>query len=159
VSALLASADQVRLEVTGRIAPACSSSVTSIPLSAGDVSKAGSAGYKFTVDCNAPFKYSMQSDNGALRLVSAPATAAQSAVEVPYTVHLHIPLTFGGAIDDTCASAAIKQGAVSCQFSDSGQKVAINQQATTEISWNGAVQKLAGGEYHDRLTITVSVKP
>ena len=56
----------------------------------------------------------MQSANGALRLVNAPATAAASHIEAPYDVHIRIPLTLGGVIDDTCNSAAIKQGAVSC---------------------------------------------
>jgi hypothetical protein len=81
------------------------------------------------------------------------------ATSVPYTVHINIPLNFGGAIDDTCASAAIKEGAISCHFSDSGQKVAINQRATTEASWRGAEGPMAAGQYQDRLTVTVSVKP
>jgi hypothetical protein len=153
-----AASERVRIEVTGRIVPACSSATSTTTLNIGDPSKAGSTSYSFTVDCNAPFKYTMQSDNGALRLVGAPAAAARASVEVPYKVHINIPLTFGGAIDDTCASAAIKQGATSCHFSDSGRKVAIEKKASAEISWNGAPGQLAAGQYNDRLTVTVSVQ-
>ena len=158
VTALFAAADKVEIEVTGNIKPYCANSVTAVPINAGDPSKAGSSKFAFTVDCNAPFQYSMQSDNGALRLMNAPA-ASQDPVEVAYSVHIRIPLTLGGAIDDTCSSASIKQGAISCKFTDSGQKVAINQQAETQISWNGASRRLLAGQYIDRLTVFVSVKP
>jgi hypothetical protein len=151
-------ADSVKIEVTGNLVAACASATSTATLNAGDVTKAGSLSYSFTVDCNAPFKYSMQSDNGALRLVNAPAAASKATVEIPYNVHINIPLTFGGAINDTCTSTSIKQGAASCQFSNSGQKVAINQQATAGISWS-ASGPLAAGQYQDRLTVTVSVQP
>jgi hypothetical protein len=155
---LIAAADAVKVEVTGNITPSCASSSTTLTLNAGDITKAGSAKYSFTVDCNAPFQYSMRSENGALRLVNAPANAAASHIEAPYDVHIRIPLTLGGAIDDTCNSAAIKQGAVACKFTDSGQKIAVNQTAETQISWNASQAQLMAGQYRDRLTITVTVK-
>ncbi len=158
VPALFAAADAVKVEVTGNITPSCSSSSTTVTLNPGDISKAGSAKSTFTIDCNAPFQYTMQSANGALRLVNAPATAAASHIEAPYDVHIRIPLTLGGVIDDTCNSAAIKQGAVSCKFSDSGQKIAVNQTAEAQISWKDAQAQLMAGQYSDRLTITVTVK-
>ena len=74
-----------------------------------------------------------------MRLVDAPATATRDKIEVPYDVHIRIPLTLGGAIDDTCNSTSIRQGAaITCKLTDSGQKVAIGQQAVTQVSWNGA---------------------
>jgi len=157
VPALFAAADAVKVEVTGNITPACSSGSTTVALNPGDISKAGSASSTFTVDCNAPFQYSMQSANGALQLVNAPAKAAASS-SVPYDVHIRIPLTLGGAIDDTCNSVTIKQGAVNCKFSDSGQKIAVNQTAQAQISWSNAQGQLIAGQYTDRLTVTVSVK-
>jgi hypothetical protein len=72
----------VQVEVLGTLVAACSAATTTTSLNVGDPSKAGSVSYSFTVDCNAPFKYSMQSDNGALRLVNAPAAAARATVEV-----------------------------------------------------------------------------
>ncbi len=158
VPALLAAADAVKVEVTGNITPSCSSSSTTVTLNPADISKAGSAKSTFTIDCNAPFQYTMQSANGALRFVNAPATAAASQIEAPYNVHIRIPLTLGGVIDDTCSSAAIKLGAVSCKFSDSGQKIAVNQTAQAQISWNNPQGQLAAGQYTDQLTFTVTVK-
>ena len=119
VYAAYAAQDKVQIEVTGNIKAYCSSRATSAPIAAGDTSKAGSSKFAFTVDCNAPFRYTMQSGNGAMRLVDAPAAAAPDKIEVAYDVHIRIPLTLGGVIDDTCNSASIKQGAISCKFTDS----------------------------------------
>jgi hypothetical protein len=101
----------------------------------------------------------MQSDNGALRLTNAPGAVSRDQIEVAYNVHIRIPLTLGGSIDDTCSSKSIKQGAISCIFTDSGQKIAINQQAETHISWKATQAQLLAGQYTDRLTVFVSVKP
>lgn len=158
VPALFAAVDAVKVEVTGNITPSCSSSTTTLTLNPGDISKAGSAKASFTVDCNARFQYTIQSANGALRLVSAPATVASSNSSVPYDVHIRIPLTLGGTIDDTCSSATIKQSAVSCKFSDSGQKIAVNQTAQAQISWSNAQGQLMAGQYSDQLTITVGLR-
>lgn len=158
VSALLAATDKLQIEVTGNIKPYCTSSVTSNAINVGDVTKAGSGTLSFTVDCNTPFQYTLQSDNGAMRLVNPPAAAKPNQIETPYDVHIKIPLTLGGEINDTCSSAAIKQGAVSCKFSNSGQKVAVNKTAETRISWKDAQSILAAGQYSDRLTITVGVR-
>ncbi len=151
--------DKVQIEVIGNIRPYCANSATSVPIEAGDPSKPGSSKFAFTVDCNAPFQYSMQSQNGAMRLVDAPASAPRETIEVPYDVHIHIPLTLGGAIDDTCNSASIRQGAaITCKLTDSGQKVAIGQPAVTQVSWNGAQGKLMAGNYSDQLAVFIPVK-
>ena len=159
VTALLAAVGKVEIEVTGTIKPYCANSITAAPVNAGDPRKAGSAKFAFTVDCNAPFQYTMQSDNGALRLTNAPDAVSRDQIEVAYNVHITIPLTLGGSIDDTCSSKSIKQGAISCTFTDSGQKIAINQQAETQISWSATQARLLAGQYTDRLTVFVSVKP
>ncbi len=156
---LTAAANSVRIEVTGAIAPSCTSSINAATFAAPDITKAGSSKLSFTVDCNAPFQYSLQSDNGALRLSGAPATAQVSQTQTPYNVHVRIPLTFGGAIDDSCASGTLKQGAVSCPFSDSGQKIAIGQTAEMQVSWSNPQGQLMAGQYTDRLAIAVSVRP
>ena len=154
-----AAQDKVQIEVTGNVKSYCSNSATTVSIHASDPSKAGTGKFSFTVDCNAPFQYTMQSQNGAMRLVDAPAGAPRDRVEVPYDVHVHIPLTLGGAIDDTCDSAAIRRGATTCRFTNSGNKIAIAQQAMTQVSWKTAQSKLHGGHYNDDLVIYVSVKP
>ena len=159
VTALLAAVGKVEVEVTGTIRPYCANSITAVPVNVGDPSKAGSAKFAFTVDCNAPFQYTMQSDNGALRLTNAPGAVSRDQIEVAYNVHIRIPLTLGGSIDDTCSSKSIKQGAISCIFTDSGQRIAINQLAETHISWKATQAQLPAGQYTDRLTVFVSVKP
>ena len=159
VTAILAAAGKVDIEVTGNVKPYCANSVTAVPVDAGNPGKSGSSKFAFTVDCNAPFQYTLQSENGALRLVNAPAGASRDEIEVAYDVRIRIPLSPGGVIDDTCNSSSIKRGAISCQFTDSGQRVAISEVAETQVSWNGASRQLLPGQYIDRLTMFVSAKP
>ena len=153
------SASTVEIEVLGNVKAYCANSATTVSIRASDPSKAGTGKFSFTVDCNAPFQYTMQSLHGAMRLVGAPAAAPRDQIEVPYDVDIHIPLSLGGAIDDKCSSASIKRGATTCHFSDSGAKVAIAQQAVTQVSWRTAQAKLLGGYYDDDLVVYVSVKP
>ena len=157
ITALNAAADKVQIEVTGNLVPSCGNSSTTLSLDAGDLTKAGSAKFAFTVDCNAPFQYTMQSQNGALRLVNAPAAASAASTEVPYDVHIRIPLTPAGAIDDTCNSASLKQGAISCKFTDSGREIAVNQTVMGQLDWK-AGQQLAAGKYQDQLVISISAR-
>ena len=98
VTDLLAAAGKVEVEVTGTIKPFCANSITAVPVNTGDPRKAGSTKFAFTVDCNAPFQYTMQSDNGALRLTNAPDAVSRDQIEVAYNVHIRIPLTLGGLI-------------------------------------------------------------
>ena len=151
--------DRVQIEVLGNVKPYCANSATSVQINAGDPSKPGTSKFTFTVDCNAPFQYTMQSSYGAMRLVDAPAAAPRERTEVPYDVHIQIPLSLGGTIDDTCSSASIRRGTAStCKFTDSGAKVAIAQQAVTQVSWSAAHGSLLRGHYSDDLVIFVSVK-
>ena len=158
-SALLPEGNTVKIAVTGNIVPSCSTSSTVQVLDVGNIAKAGSAKVAFAVDCNAPFQYSVRSEKGAMRLVNAPVTAPARRFEAPYDVRVKIPLTLGGQIDDTCNSKAMRLGAFGCKFSDSGQKIAVDQTAEMQISWSDPQQLLAAGQYTDQLTITVGVKP
>ena len=151
-------ASQVQIEVTGSVISYCSNNSAVQQVAVGDPSKPGSVNFTLAVDCNAPFQYTMQSLNGAMRLENASPAAPADKVQVPYDIHMHIPLTLGGAIDDTCNSASIRQGIITCKFTDSGQKVAISQQAVTQVSWNGAQASLLPGHYSDQLTVFISVK-
>jgi len=158
VTALFAAADKVQIEVTGNLVPSCGNSGTTLSVDAGDLTKAGSVTFAFTVDCNAPFQYTMHSGNGALRLVDAPAGLKREQIELPYEVSFSIPLTRGEAIKDTCKSTALRQGAVNCKFTNSGSKVALNQTATGQISWEAPSQQLAAGKYKDQLTISITAR-
>ncbi len=67
VTALFAAVNKVNIEAIGNIKPYCANSVTAVPINAGDPTKADSSKFTFTIDCNAPFQYSMQSNHGAMR--------------------------------------------------------------------------------------------
>ncbi len=151
--------DTVEIEVTGSIKTYCANSSSTLPINAGDVSKAGTATVAFAVDCNAPFQYSMQSENGAMRLADAPAGAVRAASEIPYDVRVKIPLTRGGEINDICKSASLRAGAVTCKFTDSGGRIALDQRAEAQVIWAAPERHLPPGRYEDRLTVFVNSRP
>ena len=146
VTVLLAAAGKVEVEVTGAITPYCANSVTAVPINLTDPRKAGSAKFAFTIDCNAPFRYTMRSDNGALRLADAPAALSSHQIEVAYDVRIRISLNHGTVIDDTCSSKSIKHGAINCDFTDlaprqrSSSTLKHRSPGTTPISlcWQGS---------------------
>jgi hypothetical protein len=147
----------------GSITAACSVTGSSaVSPEIGDITKAGSKETEVTVDCNTPFKYRLVSLNGALQHELA-GTAAASApkgldASVPYNVTVVIP-TDGGTIRDTCASANIKAGQVTCAFGDSRNGIAIGAAARVTIAWTSPRDAVMAGQYSDRLTFTVEVKP
>jgi hypothetical protein len=77
---------------------------------------------------------------------------------VPYSVSVNIP-TDDVTISDRCDSSAIKAGQVTCPFSDSRNGIAIDRKARVTMAWVPAGVALMAGEYSDRLTFTVEVKP
>jgi hypothetical protein len=81
--------------ITGHLKPCCANVVTVFPADAGDPGKAGLSNLAFLAHFAAPFQYAMQSENGALRLVNAPAAAPRDQIEAAYGVL--IQLTRGGA--------------------------------------------------------------
>lgn len=154
-SATLAADNTVEIEVTGSIKPYCATNSTVLPLHIGDITRPGAMSASFIVDCNAPFQYSLQSENGAMLLKGAP----RGENEIPYDVRVRIPLTRGGEINDTCKSAALRTGAVTCKFSDSGGKIALSQRAEASVNWLIPDQQLFGGQYHDNLKIFLNLRP
>jgi hypothetical protein len=149
--------NKVDVHLKGSVRPTCEvagrrSSVTT-PVNVGNVNTPGSTAIDYPVNCNAPFAYEISSRYGGLqrrRLING---------ERPkriYNVNVNIPTDIG-AINDTCASDTIKAGSVTCALSDSGDGVALDQQAHLTVSWDGTPQ-LPGGKYTDRLTFTVRLQ-
>jgi hypothetical protein len=151
--ALNAADSSVDIEVTGAIPPYCANSAVTSPVSIDDIRKPGVATVAFTVDCNAPFQYSMQSAHGAMRLPHK-----SDAHTIPYSVRIRIPLTRGGAIDDMCESASLRAGAVTCKFTDSGGKIALNERGMAEVTWSTPVANLFLGQYKDIITFFITLK-
>jgi len=149
----------VKIEVRGEIAPRCSNSGASFTFDLKDMSKAGSSGFSFQIDCNAPFIYALESENGAFVAEGgAQMSPAGFTSTVPYTVYTRLPLTGGRTIDDSCASASLKKGAQPCPFSTSGDAISIRQIGEVKVSWPQTRLRLLPGAYSDRLTIDISIR-
>ncbi len=149
----------VFIEVTGTVEPRCANTGFDYPLAIEDAASAGSSTITFYVDCNAPFQYRLESQNGGLKLDGPEFAGPHLTSELPYTVFVRIPLNSGPPISDGCRSETIKAGAVSCRFTNSGNSVAIQKQGEMKITWEADPKRLIGGVYRDRLTITLAIRP
>ncbi len=153
-------ATKVSVALEGRITAECSvSGAASVAagVEVGDITKPGSKEVAYAINCNTPFKYSLVSQHGALQHEAAKVPAGFAA-RVPYRVAVHIP-TDDVTISDACDSASIQAGQVTCRFSDSRNGIAIDRQAKVTMAWVGETITLLAGDYSDRLTFTVEVKP
>jgi hypothetical protein len=117
----------------------------------------GANEYGFVIDCNAPFSYSLESENGALTLGGVREERAASG-KVLYTIASRIQ-TDGNVINDHCPSETIKSGQATCQLHDSGSSVAINQRAALTFTWRSQPLNLPAGTYSDWLIFTVALRP
>jgi hypothetical protein len=150
-----ASEDIVRLELVGHEDVRCGIDDLAPVFNLGSLDRAGASALSFTFDCNAPFAYSLTSQNGALAPNGAAPDAASTG-RLPYSVQIRIPTTGGGALADECASAALL-APPSCPFSNSGAAIASREAAQLAILWTSARDAgLLAGLYSDRLTLTVS---
>jgi hypothetical protein len=146
---------KVTVAVQGVITPSCalkaggSSAAQTVQLSPASATYQ----YGYGIECNAPFQYKLESQNGALMQTGQTA----GTPGVPYNVAVHIP-TDDVTIEDTCASASIKAGQVTCQFHDSRNGIAINGRATLTVSLGQRPAALAAGVYSDRITFSVGLR-
>ena len=155
----LRAADTVTINLTGTITASCALSGVAASASLGDITVAGSTTINFTTDCNAPFAYSLASLNGGLKHTTISTAPSGFAITQAYAVQTIIATNSGGGINQTCTSASIKTGAVTCAFTNSGTAVAIQKASSLGISWTASASPLLAGTYQDTLTLTVSVQP
>jgi hypothetical protein len=150
---------EVRIEVSGTIAPRCGVTAVAVPVGGVDLSRQGQAAFAFPVDCNAPFAYTVVSENGGFALEGAPKTGSTAlSSRIPYSVDIAIPLD-GGAIVDRCESVNIVEGKRACPLSTSGRLVAIAKTGTVGVSWRKPQTGLLSGTYRDRLTLAFTLLP
>lgn len=154
----------VRVEVTGRIDPACTIGaadevspddvfVPAMDLGSALEAEGRSPVVPFRVECNTAFHYLIQSENGGLRSIHHEAIAPGSgfAAIIPYTVDFWVR-TEGGLIRaEDCRSL---QG---CEGSSEGH-AAFDAPGEVAIHWS-TDQALLAARYEDTLTITVAVQP
>ena len=153
-------ADTVTVKLRGEVPAHCSvhgidaatGSLKTVSLD--DVTKQGRVDYVFMVSCNAPFEYSLEAKHGALTNMNA--SPSGFANTVPYGVQVNIP-NDERAISDRCPGEALREGNVRCHFSNSGNGIAFNGQASVSMSWNPSGLPLTG-QYTDTLTFNIGPK-
>ena len=146
--------NQVDVHLKGSVRATCNvagNRSVATPVSVGNVNESGSTFVEYPINCNAPFKYKIISDNGGLR--RSWAIGGNKPMRL-YDVNVNIPTDSGVAINDTCSSDDIERGNYACDLSDSGSDVALDQTARITVSWGGG-DDVPGGTYSDRLTFTV----
>ena len=148
------------VEVTADIAPRCDVEAQG-PRSATDlrIDWATRVQFDFRLDCNAPFRIGLATQNGGLRHAAAGSVAAGNGANVgaldadgfatilPYDVALRFDTDQAGWVDaGSCASAALISSAGGCRFygraageglSPGARVTAIARTGTLAISWAG----------------------
>lgn len=127
-------------------------------LDLGRLDQPGRTTLNFTIDCNAPFGYAITSKHGALIAGGAANAGDRSVPAIPYEITTSIPTTDGLVLSDTCGSASLRAGAQACDFSTSGNAIALREAAALTVAWHGA-GAVPAGRYEDALTLTLSPQP
>lgn len=154
--------DKVAIKLVGQVAPECavvaaSESSADGTLELGDITQPGQKTYSFIVNCNAPFEYRLEATNGALLQKDTSPVGTGLTTSVPYQIAMHIP-TDKDAIDDSCAGNAIRKARISCRFSNSGNRIALNSQSKMTLSWTSGDNFPVAGKYQEHLTLTLAVR-
>lgn len=149
VSQLVAAAATGTVTLQGTVGLDCqmTSPALSGSVGLGALDQAGSQQIAFGFSCNAPFGYTMASQNGGLKSTAGANT-------VVYSVKLSLPTDSGTGISDTCTSTAILASNVTCSFTNSGTEIATNKTGSLDINWQ-ADSALAVGSYADGLTVNI----
>jgi hypothetical protein len=147
----------VSIGVEGDIAPACQITASGGDVYLGDLSGGGSKSLEFSLICNAPFAYRLESASGGLKHTTLSSSPAVLSTLLPYVVGSHIP-TENGEISDTCSSTTIQKGFITCHFSDSGTEIAPLSFGRLTFTWDGESHLLQAGAYEDCLTIVVETR-
>jgi hypothetical protein len=125
----------------------------------GDLATAKTKLFQVPMSCNAPFKVTMQSSNGALVHSGASGSSGtgQSGVfteSVPYALGWSVPLDNGatGQVSN-CASVNLVNSP-GCELTTNYS--AINKVMQTSVSWTAPSAPLLAGNFQDTITIRLS---
>jgi len=146
--------DNISIELQGEIEPQCRLSNVATHVQLGHITPAGSHAVNFGIHCNAPFRYTIRSQEGGLRHSGQPLVRVGFTGLIPYALRITIPTDTGG-ISDLCDSSQLS-GDGACAFSHSGNGIALAQTAALIFSWSLSQEPIAGS-YAD--VITISVQP
>jgi spore coat protein U-like protein len=155
VLAAQAPAQTVTIQLEGRIAVSCRLEASAMQLNLGEITQPGESVFSFRVRCNAPFRFGISSQNGALMTDPTGPLRAEFRSQVPYRVISRIP-TSAGMINGSCNSAELVASEPQCTIPDSQQGIALDGESTLTIRWDMSEQTPVAGVYSDLLTLTVA---
>jgi hypothetical protein len=144
---------EVVIDLTGEILPFCQLTGAPPSTNLGEITDRGTANIPFQLRCNTPFAFSITSRSGALKTEYAMTPPPGFTAAVAYNIVPRIPTSLG-AVTGTCISTALKAGAATCSFPNSGQGVALSGDASLTLSWQVSEIPLAG-TFTDVLTLNV----
>lgn len=134
--------DTVSIVLEGEVEPECRLSGLASIVDLGQITKIGSRAVNFGIHCNAPFSFTLQSQEGGLRNTGHTLVRAGFTDRIPYLVRLDIP-TDHGAVLNICESTLLT-GSGNCATGVSGSGIAIEQVGTLTFSWSIVQEPVAG---------------
>lgn len=168
-------ADTITVNIEGNVATSCGIIIASPNVTNLDFTQSGGHTIPFTVDCNAPFAYSLVSSNGgfknAIGAANVVSTSATFTSLIPYTVNTNFSVDTGGTFGNTglistnltaanaapCDATAYNEAL--CPYANSGAAAAAGLPASLSVFWNQTTSApLVGGTFSDTITLTVRIK-
>ena len=158
-------AQHISVQLNGDILPVCAlldvngsgNQALALDMSPGDITNSGTREFKFMVDCNTPFEYRLEAQHGALTYQGGKSAPPDFAASIPYHVAVHIP-TSGAPINDRCEGEDLRTEKTRCQFSNSGDAIALKTTGKLTFAWTPKGTPLAG-QYSEQMTLRVTIKP
>jgi len=154
-TALAVAPNSVEITYRGSISPKCSVIEGPSELSFGKIEAGKVVSLAFGIDCNEPYKVTIESRNGGLM---APASGDLNGFTnlVPYEVRLVVAADDGEVQSGWCGSAVLKSGGPgTCREISSRNKISVKSVASADWRLAPGAQPLIAGRYSDAITITV----
>lgn len=158
----LGAPSELTIELLGTVTPRCRMASAPVPAPL-DLNAGGENRSSFTLDCNAPFRMRVRSEQGGLHAETAREGIAQT---VAYDIGLTVGTDQGQRQLGWCSAADLGEGAsAQCPFGQGGgwssdAAVAIGEAGTMALRWANPADaaRPALGKYRDTIVIELAVR-
>ena len=165
--AVAQSTDGLSIDILGTVPDRCgiASSTPRHQTRSGDLEQAFHQDIRLKLDCNTPFSIHAVSQSGALVHTTSSGDGSGFAFSKTYNVQMAVETDLGRITSEPCVSSTMRDGGT-CDLSNgrglsSGQGVAVDRDAILTIDWpdqSAVPNRLAAGDYHDTITITIGAR-
>lgn len=154
ISSFAHAADDVTINIRGKISPRCEISNLAAAVELGSLNEHGELAVPFRLYCNDPFMYRFSSAYGRLKHSNSSGHERSGfSSSIAYSIALSLP-TDDGLISNTCLSTEIMPGSQVCGNGASRASAMVDANATLTFRWHPDPHIIAG-TYSDVFKLTI----